>query len=399
MSVPSLDLNSHPIFVVLAIAVLASLLAEIRIGIFRVPVVVWEMLFGILIGPQALCLVKPGGLMLWLGNALGLSALFFMAGLELDLQKVKGRPLMLAIRGWILSLGIAVSAAALLHWLPFLHAPMMVGLVLTTTAMGTFMPILRDAGSLDTHFGTYVLAAGAVGEFAPIIVVSLVLTREYAAWQQVALMLGFAGVAIVAALIALGLRPPRILALLERSMHSSTQLPVAISVLLLTSFDLLSKKIGLEAVLGAFAAGMIVGLASQGDSGRLFGQKMEALSFGFFVPFFFVVSGVNLDLSALVHSSKALLLVPLFLILFLLVRGAPVFLYGDSLAPQERLPFALYSATALPMVVAITNIGVSTGHLTAELAAALVGSALLSVLLFPALASALLRHETKGSRA
>lgn len=386
----SLDLNSHPIFVVLGIAVLASLLAEIRIGALRVPVVVSEMLFGILIGPQVFNLVKPGALLLWLGNALGLSALFFMAGMELDLQKVKGRPLTLALRGWVLSLAIALFAAAFLHWLPFLHAPMLVGLILTTTAMGTFLPILRDAGNLDTQFGTYVLAAGAVGEFAPIIVVSLVVTHEYGAWQEVALILGFAGIAIVAALTALGLRPPRVLALLQRSMHSSTQLPIAISVLLLASFDLLSQKIGLEAVVGAFAAGMIVGLASQGDPGKLFRQKMEALSFGFFVPFFFVVSGINLDIGALVHSSKALLLVPLFLLLFVLVRGVPVFLYGDSLAPSERLPFALYSATALPMVVAITNLGVSIGRITAELAAALVGSALLSVLLFPTLASALI---------
>ncbi len=288
-------------FIVLAVAVAAALLAEIRFGKVRVPMVVWEMLFGILIGPQVLGLVKPGGLLSWLGDSLGLAALFFMAGLDLDLQKVKGRPLTLAIRGWVVSLGLALVFAFLLHSLPGLGIPMMVGLVLTTTAMGTFLPMLRDGGHLDTKFGTYVLAAGAVGEFAPIIVVSLALTREYAAWQQVALMLVFAAVAFGSALVALGLRPPKALALLERSMHSSTQLPIALSVLLLASFDLLSRKVGLESVLGAFAAGMVVGLASQGEAGKLFRQKTEALCFGFFVPFFFVVSGINLDLAALLQ--------------------------------------------------------------------------------------------------
>jgi len=378
------------VFVVLAIAVLAALLGEIRLGALRIPVVVWEMLFGIMIGPQVFGLVKPGGLMEWLGDNLGLAALFFMAGLELDLQKVKGRPLTLALRGWVLSLGLALALAFVLHSLPNLNIPMMVGLVLTTTAMGTFLPMLRDAGHLDSGFGRYVLAAGAVGEFAPIIVVSLVLTREYGAWQQIALMLAFAAVAFGAALIALGVRPPKALALLERSMHSSTQLPVVLSLLILASFDLVSRSIGLEAVLGAFAAGMVVGLAAQGEPGKLFRQKTEAMCFGFFVPFFFVVSGINLDLRALLQSPKSMLLVPLFLLLFLLVRGAPVFLYGNDIPKRERLPLALYSATALPMVVAITNIGVRTGNMPAEIAAALVGAGVLSVLLFPTIGGGLL---------
>lgn len=393
-----MDLNSHPVFVVLAIAVVASLLAEIRFGILRVPVVVWEMLLGILIGPQVLGLVKGGGLLQWLGDTLGLAALFFMAGLDLDLQKVKGRPLSLALRGWVLSLGLALGATVLLHSLPFLRAPMMVALVLTTTAMGTFLPILKDAGHLDTRFGTYVLAAGAVGEFAPVVVVSLVLTHEYGAWQEVALMLAFAAVAFGAALIALGLRPPKVLALLDRSMNSSTQLPIATSMLLLVSFDLLSRRVGLEAVLGSFAAGMVVGLASQGEPGKLFRQKIEALCFGFFVPFFFVVSGINLDLGALLHTTTSMLLVPLFLLLFLVVRGAPVFLYSNEMPKYQRLPFALYSATALPMVVAITNVGVRTGHLRTDIAAALVGAALMSVLLFPALAGALMSKSPPAGR-
>lgn len=393
-----METAGHPVFVVLAIAVAAALLAEIRFGKLRVPVVVWEMLFGILVGPQVLGLVKPGGVLSWMGDTLGLAALFFMAGLDLDLQKVKGRPLTLALRGWVLSFGLAFAFAFLLHLLPGRHIPVMIGLVLATTAMGTFLPMLRDGGHLETKFGRYVLAAGAVGEFAPIIVVSLALTHKYGAWQQVALMLVFAAIALGAALIALGLRPPKALALLERSMHSSTQLPIALSVLLIASFDLLSLKVGLEAVLGAFAAGMVVGLASQGESGKLFRQKSEALCFGFFVPFFFVVSGINLDLRALLQSPKSLLLVPLFLLLFVVVRGAPVFFYGkDDIPKQERLPLALYSATALPMVVAITNIGVRTGDMPSDIAAALVGAAVLSVLLFPTIAGAMLSKNAPAA--
>jgi Kef-type K+ transport system membrane component KefB len=355
-----MDLNSHPVLIVMAIAVAASLLAEIRISV-RVPVVVWEMMLAILIGPHVLRLARPGDLLDWLGG-LGLGALFFMAGMDLDLQKVKGRPLSLGLRGWIVSLALGLAAAGILHALPLVDAPIMVALVLTTTAMGTFMPILRDAGKLDTKFGSFVIAAGATGEFGPVLAVSLVLTRMFGAWQEAALMLGFVTVALLAGLMALGLRPPKILDLFERGMHSSTQLPVCISLLLLASFDVLSRKIGFEAVLGAFAAGMVVGLASRGEANKLFREKMEAICFGFFVPFFFVVSGINLDLGALLKSTKTMLLVPIFLVLFLVVRGAPVFLYRKDLAKEQRWPFALYSATALPMVVAITDIGIRTAH-------------------------------------
>jgi Kef-type K+ transport system membrane component KefB len=158
-----MDLSSHPVLIVMAIAVASSLLGEIRMSI-RVPVVVWEMLFGILIGPHVLGLAHAGDFLDWLGG-LGLGALFFVAGMDLDLQKVKGRPISLALRGWIVSLALGLAAAGILHELPLVDAPIMVALALTTTAMGTFMPILRDAGKLDSKFGSFVVAAGAAGEF------------------------------------------------------------------------------------------------------------------------------------------------------------------------------------------------------------------------------------------
>jgi Kef-type K+ transport system membrane component KefB len=374
----------------MAIAVIASLLAELRLGPIRVPVVVWEMVFGIVLGPQVLGFVRADGLLEWFGGTVGLGALMFMAGMDLDLQKVKGLPLTLAFRGWALSLGLGLAAAALLHLVPGVHAPMMTALVLATTALGTFMPTLRDSGKLDSKFGNLVLAAGVMGEFGPVIVVSLVLTRVYGAWQEAALMLAFVALATGAAFVGLGFRPPKILDLLERTMHSSTQLPVCLSLLVVAAFDVLSEKFGLEAVLGAFAAGMVVGLASQGETGKVFREKMEAVCFGFLVPFFFVVSGINLNFRALLQNPKTMLLLPIFLALFLVVRGTPVFLYGKDLTKEERWPFALYSATALPMVVAITAIGVHTGRMRSDIAAALIVAGLLSVLLFPTIAGALL---------
>jgi Kef-type K+ transport system membrane component KefB len=396
-----MDLNAYPILTVLIIATAASMLAELPFR-FRVPLVVWEMIFGVVVGPHVLGWARPIGRFTMFGERVdtytlmgerGLAALFFMAGLDLELKRVRGRPLRLALTGWMISLLLALGAAVLLRALPAVHAPLMIALALTTTAMGTFMPALHDAGMLKTNFGTHVLAAGVVGEFLPIIGASLVLTREFPAWQVALLMLGFVGLAGLSAAVALGFRPPGILRLLSRTLHSSSQLPVLLTLVILFSFAVLSQRIGLESVLGAFSAGMILRLVTEGQYGTIFRQKIDAICFGFLIPFFFVWSGMTLDIGAFVHSLKAVFLIPLFLGLFLIVRGAPVILYRRDLLKHERLPFSLYSGTALPLVVAITNVGVATAGMSPEIASAMVAAAVLSVLLFPATAQALLSRD------
>ncbi len=381
-------MNSHPVLLVLAIAVLAPLLAEIPVG-FRLPALVLEMVLGIVVGPHVLGWATDEGLLGWLGGTLGLAALFLMAGMELDLERVRGRPLSLATRGWFLSLVLAVAAAGLLHGLPFVHAPLMIALALPTTALGVVLPILRDEHEMESAFGRMVLAAGAAGEFLPVIVMSLVLTGTHSGWIEIGLMLGFVAIALAAALVALSTHPPRLVALLGRTLESSSQLPVRIAVLLVTAFVVLSESLGFEVVPGAFAAGMVVGLATRGPEGRPLRAKVEAVCFGFLVPFFFVASGIRFDLKALLNGATPLLLVPVFLALLLLIRGVPVLLYRSDLAKNERLPFALYSATTLPIVVAIAEIGVRTKRLGTDMSAALVGAAMLSVLVFPALAGKL----------
>jgi len=266
----------------------------------------------------------------------------------------------------------------------------MTATALATSAVGTLLPILRDSGELKTRFGTLVLGAGAVGELGPVLVVSLMLTRDHTTWQQTFLLLVFASVALAAAIAALRVRLRPIVHLLERTLHASSQLPVRICILLMVGLAALAHEFGLDLILGAFAAGMVVRLASQGEKGEVLREKLEAIGYGFLVPLFFVVSGIKFNLAALLESSEALLRVPFFLALFLLLRGSPsLWFYRKDLSRGERLPFILYVSTALPLVVAITDIGVATGRMRSENAAALVGAGMVSVLLFPLLALAL----------
>jgi len=202
-------------------------------------------------------------------------------------------------------------------------------------------------------------------------------------------MLAFVAIAFSAAIIALRVQPPKVLELLGRTMHSSAQLPVLATMLLLAFLDVLAGEFGLENAIGAFAAGMVVGLVTRGEEGKEIRHKIDAITFGFFVSFFFVTSGLKFDLAGLVQSAQTLLLVPVFLALFLVVRGGPVFLYRKDLVKGERLIFALYASTTLSMVVALSEIGVQTGRISPDVAAALVGAAMLTVLFFPAMAAAL----------
>lgn len=179
-------------------------------------------------------------------------------------------------------------------------------------------------------------------------------------------------------------------ALLTRTLHASTQLPVRLALFLMAGYFVLTEEFGFENILGAFAAGMVVGLATQDKAAKPVRHKIDAVCFGWFIPFFFVGAGVKFHLHVFTHDLTTALLVPLFLLALLLVRGAPAWFYGSHLARQDRLPFALYSSVAsLSLVVVITDIGVRTHSISPHIAAALVGAALLSVLLFPTLAAAL----------
>ena len=383
------ELHSVTLLVIVAIGVLAPLLSEIPIGL-RLPVVVLEILLGIVIGPEVLGWVKPEGTVAALGE-LGLTMLFFMAGMELDLQAIRGRPATLAAAGWAITIVIAALAVLLLYSLDLVRAPLLVGVALTTTAIGTLLPVLRDSGELETEFGRYIMAAGAVGEFGPILVVSLLITREHGIHIAAGLILLFLLIVVAIGWAGLRKRPPKLLALVERTFEASSQLPVRAAMLLLIALVVLAGRFGLDFILGGFAAGMLVRLMTQGSGSRLLQSKMDAIGFGFLIPIFFVLTGVELDVRVLLSDPNTLLRIPLFLGLMLLARGLPTLLYRRELGVRDRLSLAFYSATGLPLLVAITEIGIRSGVMLPENAVALVGAGMLSVLLFPICAGLLRR--------
>jgi len=375
------------------VAVLSPLVAEIG-GAWSVPDVVIEIGAGIVIGPAVLSIAHPDSVVTALSD-MGLSYLMFLAGMELDLNRIRGRSLQLAGLGWAVSLALAVVVAAALVATGTVLDTLVVSLTLTTTALGTLLPIVRDAGLLGGRFGSRFMAIGSVGEFGPILAVAVLLDQRAPVRTGLLLVL-FVAVAVAAAIVAARPQPPKVISLMHRHLQSSAQLPVRISVLLVTALVYLAYRLGLDVLLGAFAAGIAVRLLVRGGDDEIVRGKLEAIGFGLLVPIFFIVSGMEFPLHALLGEPSAFLRVPLFLGLFLIVRGSPVFLlYRQDLPKREWLPMALFSATGLPLIVVITTIGVEEGRMRPVNEAALVAAGMLSVLLYPMLARVLLRRATR----
>jgi Kef-type K+ transport system membrane component KefB len=345
-----------------------------------VPVVVLELLFGILVGPQVLGL-HVTQLVSFFAD-LGLGLLFFFAGYEIDVRRIAGEPLRLALIGWGLSLLLAYTVGGLLALAGVVLSLLYTGSALATTAIGTLIPILSDTGDLRTRFGTYLMAAGAVGEFGPILLITLILSTQSTLHNAV-ILVAFIALAVGVALFAVR-SSERTLPMLERTLESSSQLAVRWILVLVFALALLAFELGLDLLLGGFAAGVITKEMMGSREMPAFDSKLTAVAFGVFVPFFFVTSGMNLDVEALFVSVSGVAKMITFLLLFLLVRGTPaLLLYRRALDGRERAALALMSSTQLPLVLAITTLATAAGHMRASTAAALVGAAVLSTLVFP----------------
>jgi Kef-type K+ transport system membrane component KefB len=385
-----IDVDTASFFTIVVVAAVAAVTVAVVPKQFAPPVVVVELLLGIVVGPHVLHLAHNSSFIEFFSN-LGLGMLFFFAGYEIDFDRIKGVPVKLGAWGWLLSVGLAYGIGGALAAAGIVVSFLYTGSAMATTAIGTLIPILRDNGELKTRFGTYLLAAGGIGEFGPILLVTLVLSTSSALHESL-ILLAFIALALVLAVGSMRWAW-RGWPLLEKTFEASSQLAVRLTVVLVFGLVFLASKLGLDLLLGGFVAGMIVRLALQGHELQIFESKLTAVGFGFFVPFFFVVSGITFDLAAL-GSVGAIAKLVMFFVLFLIVRGTPaLLLYRGVLSARDRAALAFYSATELPLVVAITTLARETGHMRASTQAGLVGAAMLSTLVFPFVGLALRRHE------
>jgi Kef-type K+ transport system membrane component KefB len=376
----------------LAVALVAAL-APILVAALpgpRIPQVVILIFAGILIGPNVLGLADTTSIRL-LSNV-GLGFLFLLAGYELDPKLLRQRAGQLAMVGWAISAVIAVAAVGGLAAFGLVRDFVPIGLALTTTALGTLLPILHDNDMLGGIFGGYVLAAGAVGELFPIVAISLFLTKrgEFVAALSL-LVVGVAALALTVLPRIVG--DTRLQKVVRQGRRATAQTTLRWAIVLLLALLVAAQDFGLDVVLGALLAGMVLRTWTRRmgvDVASLEG-KLDAVGYGVFIPIFFVSSGMTLDIQAVLRNPLRLLI---FFTLLLVVRGLPSLLvYRGALPVRQRVEMTFITATTMPLLIALAEVGLADGVMIPANAAALVGAGVLSVLIYPSIAAAVSRRD------
>lgn len=378
-----------PLFLVLAAAVIAPLLAKAfsRLGL---SIIVLELVLGVVIGPQGLGWASSDAMVSALAT-LGMAFLFFLAGTEIDLSAFQATSIARAGTAWLLSLGLGLGLAWWAAQQGWVGPWVIVGIVLSTTALGILVPILRDSGLAGSPLGTQVIGAGVVGELGPILLMSIALSQSRPWGTQSLLVLAFVLIVLVLSwVLAKRIAVPSALHFLQRSLNQASQLPVRVAILLLCLLSLLAEAFGLDLALGALAAGMIVAWLTRDAQTHVLHQKLDGIGFGFLVPVFFINSGMNLDVLSLVSSPSGLQMSLLFFVGIVLAHMPVALLARASMSGKESLALGLLSATTLSLIVAITEVAVRAGNMKPAEASPLIAAGVLSVTVMPLLAKALL---------
>jgi Kef-type K+ transport system membrane component KefB len=392
------EIELENLLIVAAVAFVVPLTLGLAPGL-RLPAIVLELVVGIVIGPSGLGWVEVDAAV-ELMALLGLAFLLFIAGLEVDYDRLRGRLLGLTGSAWVLSFALALALGYALDLGGLVASPLLIAIAISATGLGVVIPILKDADQLSTMFGKVVVAGCSIAEIVPLVLVSLFFSGEASSLGSTLVLLGIFGGLVLATAFGLIFAEHfgRLSGTLRRLQDTTAQIRVRGAFFLLALFVVVAEEFGLEAILGTFMAGAILKIVDrdQAMTHPEFRHKLEATAFGVFIPFFFVASGIRFDLDALFASGETIARVPIFLAAILFVRGLPVLLYGSLVKGKSMLvSAALLQATSISFLVVVAQIGRELELLSEGSAAALIAAGLLSVVVFPLAALTLLRRAER----
>lgn len=354
-----------------------------------VPDVVWLLAFGAIIGPNVLGIAQQTEAVGFL-RELGMGFLFLLAGFEVSPANMRAKQGRHAALTWVICAVLGVGAGLFIvhgDW----QAAVAFGIASTSTALGTLLPILKDSGATETALGRAVMVHGAYGELLPIVAMSLLLSTR-GTWASAGLLIAFAVIAVLAIVIPgrFFRRVPLLARALSRASNSTMQPVMRATVLLLITLMLVTAVFELDVALGAFAAGILANAvlkAVGGDHAHEIMHKIEVVGFSLLIPVFFVTSGMGIDVAEVLERWPMLLG---FIASIALVRGLPIVVrelwtptHSGLGSAREKVALGFYGATGLPIIVAVTQVAVSSGVLAEATASVMVTGGAVTVLLFP----------------
>ncbi|WP_406841505.1 cation:proton antiporter (plasmid) [Streptomyces sp. AHU1] len=390
-----MSLNSAALVSVLAL--LAPLV--IRLGRLPVPDAVLLIILGIIVGPQGIGWARVDEPVQVL-STIGLSFLLFVSGLEIRLDQLGGKIAQVALKSFILSSVLALAVGGFLRSVHLVHSALLVAVIFSATALGVIVPVLKDSDAINEPVGKIVVAGASLAEIFPVVLLSLLFSEKARGLgSQVTLLTIFGALVAIVGLLIFSLEKWHTLRLAFQNLQNTTaEIRVRAAVALLLGFAALATSFGLEAILGAFLAGVAISLLDKDTENThpLFRTKLQAVGFGALIPYFFVATGMSLNVRSF-HSVTTISRIPIFLAALIIARGIPAFLYSRVLSgKREVLAAALLQSTTLSIPVVGGTIGVHLGLIPSENFVAMVAAALVSVVVFPVTASILMRNSAKN---
>jgi Kef-type K+ transport system membrane component KefB len=376
---------SYTSFVIVAAIAFAAPLIRGMAPQILVPSIVLELVAGIIVGPHGLGIASETT-PVEVFSTVGLACLLFLAGREIQVERLRGALLATSAAGFAISLALGFCAALALHEVGLIKTPLLLAIIFVATSLSIIIVPLKDAGETETDWGQQVIAAGAVAEFGAVVLLSFFYSGEHKGATTEILHLSLFVLVAALALFSIrrGSQMRRVREAIDRLEGTSAQIRVRGDFALVAVVAGVASQLGLETILAAFTVGVIRGMTSGRDERQE--ERLDAVALGIFVPFFFVGSGLDFDVGALFASVSSFIRLPLFVLALLIVRGLPALLYRGRFGTTRAIAAGLLQATSLSFIVVATQIGLELNIMYPATATALVGAGLISVVAFPALA-------------
>jgi len=401
------------LLLITVLAAVVPLLAS-RLRGWRIPIVIGEILAGMIIGKSGFDLVAPSPILDFLAE-FGFVFLMFISGLEVDVSAMtqhplEGKdecerrpfwrePLFLAFLSFILTLGSAFAIAFGLQEVGLVRSPLIIGLILSTTSLGIVVPVLKERGIASSRYGQLMLVAALIADVVTLVLLSVafgILQKGFA--LQLILFLSL--LLIFAVALRMGIvasKVPGLKKVIQELSTATAQIRVRGAIALMVAWATLATALGIEVILGAFLAGVIVS-AVAGPEETILRDKLDALGFGFFIPIFFISVGSRFDLDVLLGSQGALILFPLLIVGAYAVKVLPAFVYRFAFSWREGLGAGFLLSSRLSLIIAASALAFELGVISEAVNADIILVAMVTCTLSPILFNRLVPHVSEAER-